>query len=84
MTTVVTSAATYAWLVLLTLQQSLTAALLVGAAFGLARALPLLLLRADSPAALRQAATRMAGRAGAARGATIGVLLTAGAVLVAS
>lgn len=83
-TTVVTSAATYAWLVLLTLQQSLTAALLVGAAFGLARALPLLLLRADSPAALRQAATRIAGRAGAARGATIGVLLTAGAVLVAS
>lgn len=83
-TTVVTSAATYAWLVLLVLQQSLPAALLVGAAFGLARALPLLLLRADSPAALRQAATRIAGRAGTARGATIGVLLTAGAVLVAS
>ena len=83
-TTVVTSAATYAWLVLLVLQQSLTAALLVGAAFGLARALPLLLLRADSPAALRQAATQIAGRAGTARGATIGVLLTAGAVLVAS
>ena len=83
-TTVVTSAATYAWLVLLALQDSLAAALLVGGCFGLARAVPLLLLRADSPAVLRRTAARVEDRAGAARRVTIGVLVAAGAVLVAS
>lgn len=82
-TTVVTSAATYAWLVLLLLQRSLPAALAVGAAFGLVRAVPLALLRADTPTALRSAAAAVEARAGAARRVTVAVLLAGSAALLA-
>lgn len=81
-TTVVTSGAVYAWLGLVVLQRSLGAALLVGAVFGLVRALPLVLLRADTPAALRATAASIADRSRPAATATL-VLLTCGsAVLV--
>ena len=82
--TIVTSAATYALLVLLVVI-GLPGAVVAGAVFGLVRALPLLLgRRADSPAALREIARRLeAGRrpahvltAGALTLAAVGLVLT--------
>lgn len=83
-TTVVTSGATYAWLALLVLQPSLLAALLVGAAFGLVRALPVVLARADSWDALRAAAAVLEARSAPAARWTVAALLAGGAVLVAA
>ena len=81
-TTVITSGATYAWLGLVVLQGSLSAALLVGAVFGLVRALPLVLLHADTPAALRATAAAIADRSRQAATATVVVLACGSAVLV--
>ena len=81
-TTVITSGATYAWLGLVVLQGSLSAALLVGAVFGLVRALPLVLLHADTPAALRATAASIADRSRPAAAATVVVLACGSAVLV--
>ncbi len=80
--TVITSGAVYAWLGLVALQRSLGAALLVGAVFGLVRAGPLLLLRADTPAALRAAAASIADRSRPAATATVVLLAFGSAVLV--
>jgi hypothetical protein len=79
--TIVTSAATYAWLALLLLA-GLPQALLLGGCFGLVRALPLLAgRRADSPERLRAAARRLeAGRPWAQRLTPV-ALLAGGLVL---
>ena len=79
--TIVTSAATYAWLALLLLA-GLPQALLVGGCFGLVRALPLLAGRvADTPERLRATARRLeSGRPWAQR-LTPMVLLASGLVL---
>ena len=83
-TTVVTSAATYAWLVLLVLQERVVAGLAVGAVFGAVRALPLVLLRAGTPDDLRRAAASLDRRARAAARATVAVLAVTTVVLVAA
>ena len=82
--TIVTSAATYAWLVLLVLQGSLPAALAVGLTFGLVRALPLLLLRADTPVRLRSAAARIEAGAATMTRLTAGVLAVGAVCLVSA
>jgi hypothetical protein len=81
--TIVTSASTYAW-VLVMLVLGLPGALAVGAAFGLVRALPLLAGRAaDSPQALRSLARRLeSGRAWAHRLTVLALALSAGALAV--
>ena len=77
--TIVTSASTYAWLVLLVVA-GLPGALVGGAVFGLVRALPLLLARrAVTPEALRALAAGVVERLALARAVTVGVL-AAGAV----
>ncbi len=81
-TTVITSGAIYAWLGLVVLQRSLSAALLVGAVFGLVRALPLVLLRAETPAALRAVAAWIEARARSAATATVVLLAGGSAVLI--
>lgn len=82
--TVVTSAATYALLALAVLTQSATAGLLLGAVFGLARAVPALLLRrATSPGHLRHLAAQLERQAPLAGRATAGVLAAGAAVLLA-
>ncbi len=82
--TVVTSAATYALLALALLTQSAAAGLLLGAVFGLTRALPALRLRrATSTADLRAFAGRLERQAPAAARATAAVLAAGGAVLLA-
>ena len=82
--TVVTSAATYAVLALVLLTQSAAAGLLVGAVFGLARALPALLLRGvDSHTRIRAAAARLDRRALLAHRTAAATLVLGGAVLLA-
>lgn len=81
--TVVTSAATLALLALLVLVADPVAAALLGAVFGLARGLPLLMLRrVHSPAALRHAAERLERAAQPARRGTV-VALVVGALVLA-
>jgi hypothetical protein len=76
--TIVTSAATYAVLVLLVVV-GLPQAVLVGAVFGLARALPLLGTRwADTPQELRRLAARLEGGRPAAERVTVLALGLAG------
>jgi hypothetical protein len=80
--TIVTSAATYALLVLL-VALGLPAAAVVGAAFGLVRALPLLLgRRALSPDLLRALARRLEHARPLAERVTAATLATAAVVLV--
>src|SRR3954451_22535702 len=74
--TIVTSAATYAALGLCLLVGNTAAGALVGATFGLVRALPLLLLRdATTPDRLRAVAVRIERLASATRTVTTGVLI---------
>jgi hypothetical protein len=81
--TIVTSAATYAALALCLLSGSLRDGALIGVAFGLVRALPLLSLHAaTTPAALRSVAARLERLSGAAGHATAAILAAAAAVLV--
>lgn len=83
--TVVTSAATYAVLVLALLTQSSAGGLVVGAVFGLARAVPAVLLgRSQSHQQIRGTAAGLERQAPAAARATVGVLIAAGAVLLMS
>ena len=80
--TVVTSAATYAFLLVALLSGGPLAGALLGAAFGLARALPALgLRRATDPERLRSLARRLERRARTAARATAVVLLSGGAAL---
>jgi len=80
--TIVTSAATYAVLALCLLSGSATAGLAIGATFGLARALPILVLRrATTPVVLRSVGARLERLSGAA-GATTAVVLTGAAVVL--
>ena len=82
--TVVTSAATGAVLVLALLTQSPVAGLLLGAVFGVARALPALLLRrVDSPARIRSLAAFLDRRAALAHRVAAATLVAGGAVLLA-
>lgn len=82
--TVVTSAATYAVLALAVLTQSVGAGLLLGAVFGVARAVPALLLRrVSSFAELRAFASSLERAARPAARATAAVLAVGGAVLLA-
>ena len=81
--TIVTSAATYAVLLLALLTQSALGGLLVGVAFGLARAVPAMLLgRSRSHDALRATAAGLEAQAPAAALATVGVLAVAGSLLL--
>ncbi len=81
--TIVTSAATYAVLILALLTQSVLGGLVVGAVFGLARAVPAVLLgRSQSHAELRRTAADLERQAPVAARATVGVLAVAGAVLL--
>ncbi len=82
--TIVTSAATYAMLVLMVVA-GLPAALLAGAVFGLVRALPLFAARtADTPEGLRALARRLEAGRGTARLVTLATLATGAAVLATS
>ena len=73
--TIVTSAATYAMLALCLLSGSVVAGAVVGATFGLVRALPLLALRsADTPERLRAVAARLERLSQPAGRATAGAL----------
>ena len=82
--TIVTSAATYALLVLAALSGGALPGLLVGLAFGLARALPILAVRrADSPERLRRAARVLQDREQVGACATVGVLGVVTATLAA-
>ena len=81
--TIVTSAATYAVLVLAMLTQSVLGGLAVGAVFGLARAVPAVLLgRSASHEQLRATASGLEDQAPAAARATVGALAVAGALLL--
>jgi len=81
--TVVTSAATYALLALAVLSGSPVVGLALGAAFGLARALPALVLgRAQSHGELRVLAAALERRATLVARATAGSLVLGGAVLL--
>ena len=81
--TIVTSAATYAVLLLAVLTQSAVGGLLVGAVFGLARAVPAVLLgRSRTHAELRATAAGVEAQAPAAALATVGVLAVAGSLLL--
>ncbi|MCW2608062.1 MAG: hypothetical protein JWO60_2755 [Frankiales bacterium] len=80
--TVVTSAATLAVLALLLLVADPAAAATVGGVFGLVRGLPLLALRrADTPAALRDAAGRLERLGPPASRATVSALLLGALVI---
>lgn len=81
--TIVTSAATYAVLVLALLTQSVVGGLVVGAVFGVTRAVPALLLgRSHTHDEIRRTAAGLERQAPAAARATIGVLAVAGAALL--
>ncbi|MBW8801220.1 MAG: hypothetical protein JF597_49050 [Streptomyces sp.] len=81
--TIVTSAATYAWLAVLVLL-GLPAAVVVGGAFGLVRALPLLAGRtADTPERLRDLARRLDSGRGWAQRLTPAALVVGGLGLLA-
>jgi len=81
--TIVTSAATYAVLVLSLLTQSVLGGLAVGAAFGLARAVPAVLLgRSQTHEELRATAAGLDAQAPAAARATVGALAVAGTLLL--
>ena len=81
--TIVTSAATYAVLLLALLTQSALGGLLVGVAFGLARAVPAVLLgRSRTHDALRATAAGIEAQAPAAARATVGALALAGSLLL--
>jgi hypothetical protein len=83
--TIVTSAATYAALALCLLSGDAGVGLGIGVAFGLVRALPILLLRkASTPEALRAVGARLERLASAAGRATTAVLAVAALVLVAA
>ena len=79
--TIVTSASTWAWLLVL-LVLGLPGALTAGAAFGLVRALPVLAGRsAQTPEALRSLARRLeSGRVWAERVTVLGLLVIAAAL----
>lgn len=80
--TVITSAAVPLLLVLAFLGGSPLLGVVAGAAFGLARAVPVAgLAGVDTPAALRRRHQRLAGVAPAARWATVGALVLAAAAL---
>lgn len=82
--TIVTSAATYALLVLMVVA-GLPSALVAGALFGLTRAVPLLVARrADTPERLRQLAGRLEAGRGTARVVTVGTLVLGATVLALS
>ena len=82
--TVVTSAATYAVLALALLTQSVAAGLLVGAAFGAARAVPAVSLRrVHSHAGIRSVAAALERHARLAHRTTAAALAVGGAVLLA-
>jgi hypothetical protein len=79
--TVVTSATVYAWLVAAAVSGSTARGAIVGASFGVARAMPLLLVRrADSPPALRTVVARLTGWALAGRRLAAGASVAVGAV----
>lgn len=81
--TVVTSAATYAVLVLAVLTQSALGGLLVGGVFGLARAVPAVLLgRSQAHADILSTAAGLERQAAAAARATTAALFAAGTVLL--
>ena len=81
--TIVTSAATYAVLVLALLTQSVLGGLAVGSVFGLARAVPAVLLgRSRTHERLRATASGLEAQAPAAARATVGALALAGALLL--
>jgi hypothetical protein len=81
--TIVTSAATYAVLALCLLSGDVGVGLGIGAAFGLVRALPILLLRkASTPEALRAVGARLEHLAAVAARSTTAVLAAAALVLV--
>src|SRR3954451_10220119 len=83
--TIVTSAATYAVWALCLLTGSTAAGVAIGATFGLARALPILLLRkATTPVALRAVGARLERLATIAARSTAAVLAGAAVVLVAA
>jgi hypothetical protein len=83
--TIVTSAATYAALALCLLTGSVAAGALIGGAFGLVRALPILRLRgATTPGALRSVAARLEDLATVAGRVTAAVLAAGAVVLVAT
>ena len=83
--TIVTSAATYAVLALCLLSGDGRAGLAIGATFGLARALPILLLhRATTPVVLRSAGARLERLSRAAAATTTAVLAGAAVLLVAA
>jgi hypothetical protein len=80
--TIVTSAATYAALALCLLAGSAGAGALIGATFGLVRALPLLLLRnATTPDRLRAVAARLDRLSAPTARATAGVLAASAVAL---
>ena len=80
--TIVTSAATYAMLVLCLLSGSTAAGLAIGGCFGLVRALPMLALRgAQTPDRLRDIAARLEQLSSAAGRATTVVLAGAAVAL---
>jgi hypothetical protein len=82
--TIVTSAATFALLALVVLTGGPGPGLVLGAVFGLVRALPLLgLRRVHTPDALRTAARAVVTRSRAAARGVVAVLGTAAAVLAA-
>jgi hypothetical protein len=83
--TIVTSAATYAFLALCLLSGDLAAGAAIGATFGLVRALPLLRLRrATTPAALRDLGGQLERVSAFAARATTAVLAAAAVALVAA
>jgi hypothetical protein len=74
--TIVTTATVYLVIVLAVLSGSFAAALLIGATFGLARALPILVVRnVSDPGSLRGALRRVQSRATAARHAALASLV---------
>ncbi|HEY2430328.1 MAG TPA: hypothetical protein VGI06_15415, partial [Acidimicrobiales bacterium] len=78
--TVVTTATVYAWLVAAVMSGSALAGVVAGAGFGVARAVPLLVVRqADTPAALRRLIGRLTALASPARLGTAGASLAIGA-----
>jgi hypothetical protein len=74
--TIVTTATVYLVIVLAVLSGSVSTALLVGATFGLARALPIVVVRdVSDPGALRQVLRRVQSRAAVARRVALGALV---------
>jgi hypothetical protein len=73
--TTVTTSAVYVMLVLAVLSGSVRSALLIGAVFGIVRALPIVAVgRANDPERLRRVLSRMHAIAGMGRGAAVGGL----------